>query len=79
MVREKAIVSTAEDIKMDKKVKVETPILTATQLSVEEAEVEVKAPVLTTRIVEPKTENAHSHKGMVESVLQTIKVEKPIT
>lgn len=65
-----------EEIKSDKKMKAETPS-SLINAKLEEAPVEIK-PSSTTRIIEPKMENTHTNKGLVEAVLQTVKIEKPL-
>lgn len=75
---QKAVAPLQEEIKPDKKGKVENQTTLPNTSPTEKADVDTKA-IPATRIVEPKTENTHAHKGMVESVLQTIKVEKPIS
>jgi len=77
-VLQKAVSPVQEDIKTDKKAKVENQTSPLNTPPTDKAESDAKAAPAT-RIVEPKTENSHAHKGMVESVLQTIKVEKPIS
>lgn len=64
--------TTTEEIKAEKKVKVE-PALTAPI----EDEVEVKTPVQT-RLSETKIENSLTQKGLTETILQAIKTEKPV-
>lgn len=72
---QKAATPMSEEVKSDKKIKVETPSIVNAKL--EETPIEIK-PSSQTRITEPKMENTHTTKGLVEAVLQTVKIEKPV-
>lgn len=72
VVAQKVVTQTTEEIKAEKKVKVE-PVLAAPT----EEDVEVKAPIQT-RVSETKVENSLTQKGLTEAILQAIKTEKPV-
>jgi len=72
VIAQKVVTQTTEEIKAEKKAKVE-PVL-ATPI---EEEVEVKAPTQT-RVSETKIENSITQKGLTETILQAIKTEKPV-
>lgn len=73
-VTQKATIPLNEEKKADAKSKVEIP----TKVSEKAEETEVKAPSITTRINEPKIDSNANAKGLTESILQTIKLEKPL-
>ena len=72
VVVQKVVAQTTEEIKAEKKTKIE-PVLAT---SIEE-EVEVKTPTQT-RVSEAKMENSLTQKGLTETILQAIKAEKPV-
>lgn len=75
-VAQKIVSPLVEEKKTEKKVKVETA---SVKVSEPTEEPEVKTPSVTTRVSEPKIENSTNTKGLTEAILQTIKVEKPLS
>ena len=77
IVTQKTITQTAEENKIDKKAKVETAPTMQQKSTEEEVLAEIKPQP--TRISEPKIEGNALHKGLTETILQTIKIEKPLS
>lgn len=76
IVTQKIVAPSADEAKIDKKLKIDPLKVAETTLN-EEIKQEVKtAPI--TRIHEVKTENTSAQKGLTETILQNIKIEKPI-
>lgn len=75
-VTQKIITPLVEEKKTEKKIKSEIAPVKGNEIAEES---ESKTPSTATRISEPKIENSSNAKGLTEAILQTIKVEKPLS